>query len=347
MKATAHSRNSRTAVHDVLRQIVRTHFGLDRRIKSWTRRRSAYSSSCQITNLKVELDDGQFHSFLLKSLHPSSWLPTAQRVRPQFLFDSLREIRTYQNILSKIPLGTPRYFYAHVETANQLCWLVTERVQGPPLWQLGQDRHWRAAARWLAHFHQVAEEFSGPDHQAATNLIEYGEEHFLCWAKRAESFLSAQSGTCDADSIRRFARIFDRYDRVTRFLSQLPTTLIHGEFYPSNVLMRRKERGHDVCPIDWELVGRGPGILDLAALSFGGWSPEKKRQIIQAYHDATAAEGSPAMTSRELQEAVDYGQTHLCLRQLGWAPVWQTPEQHSRNWVHDALSIAAKIGLTS
>ena len=50
-------------------------------------------------------------------------------------------------------------------------------------------------------------------------------------------------------------------------------TVIHGEFYPKNVLI------HDgiVCPIDWESTAISVGEIDLAALT-ENWSEEIVQQ---------------------------------------------------------------------
>ena len=225
---------------------------------------------------------------------------------------------------------------------------MLERARGPLLWQVGHDRHWQASARWLAAFHHCARPFSQRKRRAACRtLVDYGEEYFLEWAKRAERFLSIHLADRSDETSRRFRKIFGRYDRVARFLSQLPCTLVHGEFYPSNVIIRRDGKGHHVCPIDWELAGRGSGILDLAALSFGGWSSEKKNGLIRANRDELPPASELTLTLQETHEAVEFGHLHFCMRQLGWASEWQPPDQHSRNWIEDVMILAKKLGLLS
>lgn len=346
MDVSSHFPDMRTSVDDMLTRVVAEQFGSERRITSWHRRKSAYSSSCQITNLRVTLDGDDTHSFVLKTLHPSSWLPTAKQVRPAFLYDAQREIRVYENLLAELALGTPRYLGSQIDPDNCRNWLMLERVRGPLLWQVGQDRHWQASARWLATLHHQARPLSLQKERVdSAALVRYDEAYFLQWAKRAECFLSNHLTDSDAETSRQFRKIFNRYDRVARFLSQLPSTLIHGEFYPSNVIMRRNGSSHHVCPIDWELAGRGSSILDLAALTFGGWSPEKKQGLIRAYHEAMPSASDLPRTLQDLDEAVDFGHLHFCIRQLGWAPDWLPPDQHSRNWAQDALILARKLGL--
>src|SRR3712207_1435794 len=84
----------------------------------------------------------------------------------------------------------------------------------------------------------------------------------------------------------RFERLAARYDRVVEELGRLPVSLIHGEFHPSNVLVRHQPNRGRVCPVDWETVGIGPSLLDLAALVAGRWAPDQRTALARAYFDA-------------------------------------------------------------
>ena len=61
----------------------------------------------------------------------------------------------------------------------------------------------------------------------------------------------------------------------TERLLALPVGFIHGELYPSNVLVG--ERTGRICAVDWEMAGIGPLLLDLAALTSGAWTQRAQR----------------------------------------------------------------------
>jgi len=82
MKAASRARISRAALSDLLADIVKSQFGPERRISRWSRRMSAYSSSCRIVNLRVCLDNGEACSLVWKSLETESWLPGFAALRP-------------------------------------------------------------------------------------------------------------------------------------------------------------------------------------------------------------------------------------------------------------------------
>ena len=73
-----------------------------------------------------------------------------------------------------------------------------------------------------------------------------------------------------------------RYGEAIAPLASLPRTFVHGELYPSNVLVVRDDRDPRVCPIDWEMAAIGPGLVDLAAL-VGGWDPPERERLVAAY----------------------------------------------------------------
>jgi Phosphotransferase enzyme family len=314
---------------------------LERRVLRLRRRRSAYASSYVIENLDVETARGKKLRLIWKDLSPGS-LESSRHVRPRFLCDPRREILTHQNILTGARLGTPVYAGAEMSAEAARYWLFLERVDGLLLWQSGALEHWDDAARWLAGLHG---KFSGARGLArAEHLLRHDAKFFEVWLGRAEQFLAGKPGGLPKEKARQFARLAGRYGRVVERLTGLPLTLVHGEFYPSNVILRRgAARGRQICPVDWEVAGIGPGLADLAALASGEWEEREKRRFVAAYREALGARESLA----ELVEAVEFCQLHLAVQLLGWAADWTPPGPHSRNWLETALKMGKKLGVTA
>ena len=76
--------------------------------------------------------------------------------------------------------------------------------------------------------------------------------------------------------------LLDATARRSPLSRSFPRTFVHGELYPSNVLVVRDDRHPRVCPIDWEMAAIGPGLIDLAAL-VGGWDPPERERLVAAY----------------------------------------------------------------
>ncbi len=123
-----------------------------------------------------------------------------------------------------------------------------------------------------------------------------------------------------------------------------PSTFIHGEFYASNVLIQRGDGAVRVSPIDWENAASGPGVIDLAALTTGGWSAAEREQIARGYLEQAAALGHP-QSEVELNEALELARLHLAVQWLGWDPTWTPPDEHRHDWLGEALTIARNLRL--
>ncbi len=326
--------------------VLSQYFRADRRIRRLRRRRSAYSSSAPIENLEVDLDDGQRLHLVLKDLSPSSLLPAARHVRPRFLYPPGSEIRTYRNILRHHSLGTPICYGAIDSPQRQRSWLFLERVTGPLLWQMGRLSAWEQAARWLAKLHNEFDTARCPQPQAQlAHLPRCDRPFFTAWLARAERCLRRQHALDSAPTQRRFARLASRYHRIVSRLLALPTTLIHGEFYPSNVLLRSDGPGRAICAVDWERAAIGPGLVDVAALTCGDWSHEQQRRMVAAYRQALAPDHGWPPALPEMLELVESCQLHLAVQWLGWTTDWSPPKAHARNWLSEAFRLADRLGL--
>ncbi len=329
-----------------LEPVLAEHFRSTCRIRRLRRRVSAYSSSCPIENLELELDGGARLRFAFKDLSPASLLPTARDVRPAFLYDPRREIEAYRAGLDSTRLGTPAFYGAVVAAARGRYWLFLERVAGPLLWQIGRLEEWQRAARWLAALHtRFPAGSTSPADGRRSLFLRYDEAFYRNWLQRAEAHLRHARVPASRAQHRRFLTLASRYDRVIRRLSELPRTFIHGEFFPSNVILRPAGHPRRICPIDWELAAWAPGLIDLAALTAGEWSPDDRRKMIAAYRERWEPARGGRTPLAELVDAVTWCQLHLAVQFLGWAPDWSPPELHAQDWLREALRLAEQLDL--
>jgi aminoglycoside phosphotransferase (APT) family kinase protein len=124
----------------------------------------------------------------------------------------------------------------------------------------------------------------------------------------------------------------------------MPQTLVHGDFYSSNVLVQRAWGPTRICPIDWEMAGVGPALLDLAALTSGAWTERQRRRLARAYFEHSSQQ--PRWTSFEdFLVRLDYCQLHIATQWLGWAAGWNPPIRHAQDWLSVATQTAQRLGL--
>lgn len=305
------------------------------------RRPYAYRTSFPLEELRVELAGEGEVTLLFKQLDWEALEPGAQVAKPRFLHDPEREPAVYAQLLPQAPLGPPRCFGAIGEPGRH--WLFLERVEGRELFQVGERELWGQAARWLARFHVAM----APDldrYLREGRLIDHDAAFYRRWIERAGEF-AAQRNDGSAPKI---AWLRDRHDQVIEALLALPRTVLHGEFYASNVLVASpsdsvptlvgKKSDTRVAPVDWELGAAGPGLTDLAAL-VGGWPDADREAIAAAY---AGEPGVPPFTPRDLE----FARLQVAIQWLGWAPPsWVPPEGQRHDWLAEALAIAEGLGL--
>jgi aminoglycoside phosphotransferase (APT) family kinase protein len=298
------------------------------------RRPSPYQTSFGLEEVEVILDDSERLGLLLKDLAWSALDAAGRMAKPDFLYDPLREIEVYRRLLAGADLGAPRYYGSVVDPERDRFWLFVEKVEGRELYQVGELEQWALAARWLAVMHaRFADDVER--HVAEARLVRHDAAYYRSWIGRAREYAAPKRRPA-------LDRLATRYEGVVERLASLPPTVIHGEFYASNVLVAD---GGRVAPVDWEVAGAGPGLVDLAALATG-WGSGERAALARAYGEAASASGAPGVEGQGRGEALELCRLHLAVQRLGWAPPgWSPPKEHRRDWLAEALQIAEELGL--
>jgi hypothetical protein len=326
-------------------QALASYFGRLRRVVALQRRPSTYRSSFPLEEFEVRLEDGTALPLMFKDLSPHALPDSVRRAKPEFVFNPLREIAVYGSILDCQRFGTACCYGAVVEPEIERYWLFLEKVPGLELYQLGDLAAWQQAARWIATLHA---RFLGrlESLTCTSHLLRYDGTFYRRWIERARQFQHAADGSVTSGGQRELERLASRYDRVVERLLALPATLIHGEFYASNVLVQPTGQAPRVCAVDWEMAAIGPGLIDLAALTAGQWSDEDRMAIALAYHNEQAQADSSTVSFDELLESLDFCRLHLAVQWLGWSLDWTPPPEHRQDWFIEALRLSGKLGLT-
>jgi hypothetical protein len=272
-----------------------------------------YRSTAPMVEVDVRFADGSTARALVKDFSPSAQTERARHAKPAFLVDPRREIEVYRQLLGDAGLGTPRVYGASTERL----WLAIEKVDGVELYQIGELAIWQQALRWLARMH---DHFRGK--RLPRRLISYDAEFLRSWLSRARA-ISALEG-------------LDAYDQAVARLASLPRTLLHGEFYASNVLVD----GDRVCAVDWELASNGPGVVDVAAITMG-WADRDRILLAETYRTELTEPPSRAEFERDL----DCARLHVAVQGLGWSKDWSPPPEHSQDFRSEARLLAERLGL--
>jgi aminoglycoside phosphotransferase (APT) family kinase protein len=291
----------------ILEDVLGEYFGTPTRVEVTSSREGTYVSSWSQREVDVRLADGRQLSLLVKSFEPASG------AKPDLVVDTRREERIYRDLLPALEGGTPR-FYGVAEDGS----LVLERVAGTPLWQVGDFTKWLEAARWAGRLHSTFERVPS----RSSGLLPYDDAYYRAWPARARENLP-EVALLDA--------VAGDYDAVVRLLLALPTTIIHGEFHASNIIVRDNDDdgGGGICVLDWETAAVGPGLMDLADLTSGGWDADRRGALAEAYFSAT---DQPTAAPAALAAC----RLHRALQWLGWSHDWNAPPHHANDWLDEA-----------
>jgi hypothetical protein len=193
------------------------------------------------------------------------------------------EAIVYRSALEPLRTSAPRCHDAEVDPATGETVLLIDFIENARWLSKASRSSLFDAARWIGTFHRLNESRVGAFDVAITR---YDAPYYLGWMRRTLDFWADQQGVW-------LAALAGRWPDFVRELLAAPQTLVHGEYYPKNILV------HDnvIVPVDWETAAVGPGEIDLVALS-ERWAPTIQEDCGIAYRRARWPDGAPATSSR-------------------------------------------------
>ena len=293
------------------------------------------ATSARLAELDVRLSDGTALQLMLKEGGRAGRLPDAPVATPPFVRNALREIWVYERLLVGRGLDTPRLYGSLVEPQRGRYWMFLERVPGMQLRWAVERGEWRRTAQWLARAHAALS-------QAGANqpyLLVHDARYYRRWLRRAR----ALTPRADRRRRARLAWLARHYDGLVERLVSLPRTVIHGELYPSNVLVDESTAEGRICVLDWEMTAVGPAVIDLAALTGGRLTPSEREAIVASYRAALPADAS-ALRGSTSAEALDCARLHFAVQWMGWARGWAAPAEQQHDWLSEAVEIGESMG---
>ncbi|HEV8606363.1 MAG TPA: phosphotransferase [Tepidisphaeraceae bacterium] len=215
------------------------------------------------------------------------------------------EAEVYRRVLADARVAVPRFYGAAAAGPAGEVWLAIGYVEGCLRLRDSRDLgHWEEAAAWSGRFH--AEQEGREREESLSFLIEYDAAYYAGWARR-----TAENAAALDLNLPWLADLCGRAEAALVGLLEAPRTVIHGEYYPKNLLVNEGT----IYPVDWESAAIGRGEIDLATLT-DRCDPEIVFRCERAYKQARWPEGAPADFSRALELARLYVQ----LRWLGAEP---------------------------
>lgn len=246
------------------------------------RQRNIYSSTFPSEIVTCQLADGKKLQLFCKygSLHNDSF---------DHKGNVAYEASVYRHVLEPLQISTPRFYGSVRGETKDSTWLVIEFLPGTARLERAEEpKVVIEAARWIGRFHFLNESRLGTI--AIPELKKYQKEYFDGWIERTSQIAG--------DLHYKFPWLSllcrNAKTRVPDLLATTPT-VIHGEYYPMNILVQNGE----IYPVDWESSAISFGEIDLATLTDGwgaskDWTPEIFRQCVLEYQRSRWPDDPPA-----------------------------------------------------
>jgi len=238
------------------------------------------------------------------------------------------EAEIYRCVLKPLGISTPRYYGLYKNESTGKACLVLEYLDQAAHLRWKNPSFMKKAAGWIGRFHALNEKrlLNCP----ITGHNNYNAEYYINWARGTSRL---------AGNLHRkypwLSTLCERFEKIAPQYLDEPSTIIHGEYYPANILVVDE----NLRPVDWETSGIAIGELDLAALT-ENWPEEIVQQCELEYRRARWPGGTPNGFEERLNVA------GLCenFRWLGPKP--EITRKKRKVWRYERLySLGRKMGL--
>ncbi len=262
------------------------------------RERNAYASTFPSEIVTCRMGDGASLRLLCKYHNGGRFRDDGHGHRGGIAY----EAEVYREVVAPVAPSAVRCFGTHNDVACDTTWLVLEYLDGACSLRKSPDPDAIVkAARWIGQFHAAQE--SRLDDGGWPDLIRYDALYYTGWARRTAEYAVELHHTYPWVAV-----LCERFVALLQVLTAAPPTVVHGEYYPQNILVRDGV----VYPIDWESAAIGSGEIDLAALT-DRWPAEVTRQCESAYREARWPAGPPP----EHRARLSMARIYIQLRWLG------------------------------
>lgn len=170
---------------------------------------------------------------------------------------------------------------------------------------------WVQAARWSGRFHARTRNLPA----AVTSFLPARDyKHYQHCAESVRSILP----DLQPRDRRLIAPALNHYARRLEWFAALPRTVIHGQYFAKNIMLRLRNHDQPLAVIDRETAALGPGMYDLISISSGGWTEDERRVMWRAYFDEYHAETGIAREWEDFCEQAREMELYQALEWLAW-----------------------------
>lgn len=238
------------------------------------------------------------------------------------------EGRIYESILTKIT-GPAAGFYGSAYIPENRCHImVIEYLEGFNQMSGDDPRHFGLAAATIGSLHRQMESI------VPEFVYAYTKEYYLQWLDFNEKLFQGLKETHPwiIDLSNFYADNIDR-------LVEAPQTLIHGEYYTKNVIIKNNH----LFPVDWESAACGAGEIDLASLI-----DSRSEEVVKASIDNYVASRWPdgSYDNAAFERRLSLAKIYFYFRWMSDDKVGNIKKWADSYWIRHCLKeIAKEVGV--
>lgn len=261
------------------------------------RTRLPHIGSYECEQVTIELRDGARIALFLKD-YARSRLSKDHPGRRR-----LRELRVYEELLSDVELGTPRFYGSMWDEGAGKYRILIESIDAEIVKNI-DERNGIPAVEWLARMQRY---FLDRTEQLAECgfLIEHDMSYYD--SRAASAYRDVWDGAPSCAHTLRHA--LDCYRRNVDSMISQPRCLVHGGYIPWHIIVDRHVEPPRVCVVDWELAARGGTLFDLATFIDDGAGPLRDK-LCAAYRDAANSYGVPVLPEAQMKHTIECFRLH-------------------------------------
>ncbi len=285
-------------------QVLPRLYGAPMRVERLERSLSPSTTSYTADVLTVELADARTVRLFVKDFAVTR-LPKDDAARRRD-----REHHVYRDLLDPVALGTPAFYGSVWDEEEGRHVLVLELVEGVRLRDCGFEQ-WVLAAGWLGRLHgRYVHEAARLDRSPW--LLCHDQRYFAGKAVAAEWNVNDVSPA----ALPRLQALLAGYDDLVALMAAAePSTLVHGNFRPKNIIVAHGVPRSRICVVDWEVSAFGSTLYDLALLA-DGFRDGQLDRLLDAYRSEAEANGVPVPDRETVLRLLDCFCLHRVVKSL-------------------------------
>jgi hypothetical protein len=280
------------------------------------RHANAFASTCPSEIVTCRSQDGRELRLLFKHAAGPHHLAFGHRGGTAY------EALVYREVVSQCGLSAPRFWNDLSSDTTLVIEFLTDAVCAEAAMPTADAM--ATAARWAGRFHRITTGSAAP-------LNRYDREYYCVWPRRTAELAGAWH-----QRLPWLGALCSKAETFMAVLVDQPSSVIHGEFTPHNVLIR----GGVAYPIDWESGAIAFGEIDLACLT-DKWPSDIVTGCEQEYQRARwpgSGDGG------DFRYRLDLARLYWNFRWLGDRPEWTSSEKVGPRF-EEVRRIAERLGL--